>query len=737
VSGEVAAQRPTILVVDDEPTTRLLTSATLAPEGFAVVEADSGPSALAAFAAARPSLVLLDVNMPGMDGYAVCAAMRSQPGARYVPIVMMTGRDDIESINEAYRAGATDFIAKPVNWPLLPHRMRYVMRSSRLNRITAVLSGINSAIVRTRHTRELFAEACRVAVDEGHFKLAWIGTVDPLSGRVEPVASAGNEQGYIALLRMGTREGTSEDGGVVGEVVRGGKAVICNDIPGDTTMLTRHEAVARGFRARVGLPLRVDDAIVGVLLLYASETGFFDEEEMKLLLELAGDVSFALEYNAKREKLDHLAYYDALTGAPNRTLYHERLERLTQAERRDGAGLAVVVLDVKGFHTINDNMGRHAGDALLRLIARRLEQNVRAADTVARIGGDRFGLILGDVASEAQLGSRVERVFAALAEAYPLDGHLIRLTAKGGVTVYPSATDGADADGLVTNAEAALKRAKSLPDPYLFYAPNINAAITNRLLTESRLLRALEEGQFELYYQPQVASETRRITGLEALLRWNDPEQGLVLPRGFVRLLEETGMILEVGGWVLRQAIADSCKLRAMGLEVPRVAINVSSLQMRQKDFPAYIAAATHGAEPGSLDIEITESSIMDDVEGCIAALREVRRMGIGVALDDFGTGYSSLSCIARLPATVLKLDKSFVDEMAKGSAKLAIVSAVIALGHAHDMQVVAEGVETEEQAKLLRLLRCDHQQGFLYASPMPLDQLAAALARETPRETV
>jgi EAL domain-containing protein (putative c-di-GMP-specific phosphodiesterase class I) len=299
--------------------------------------------------------------------------------------------------------------------------------------------------------------------------------------------------------------------------------------------------------------------------------------------------------------------------------------------------------------------------------------------------------------------------------------------------VFPSATDGASADALLTNAEAALKKAKASPGAYLFYAPHINAAMANRVATENKLLRAVEQGQFVLHYQPKVEAQTGRITGLEGLLRWNDPEQGLIPPFRFIGLLEETGMILEVGAWVLRQAIADARKLRAGGWPDTRIAVNVSAMQMRQKDFPAQIAGAiaAGGGEPGGLDIEITESLLMEDIEHHIRVLQQIRNMGIGVALDDFGTGYSSLSYVARLPASTLKIDKSFVADMATSPEKLAIISAIISLGHALDMKIVAEGVETEEQAKLLRLLRCNELQGFLYSKAVPLEQIEAMLASE------
>ncbi|OGA10756.1 MAG: hypothetical protein A2W68_16040 [Betaproteobacteria bacterium RIFCSPLOWO2_02_64_14] len=851
-----------VLIADDEATSRLLTRETLEQSGFSVVEAEDGGGALSAFDRARPDLVLLDVDMPDMDGFLVCRKLRERPGAQYVPIVMVTGRDDVDSINEAYAAGATDFIPKPINWALLGHRVRYILRASnavrelgkseekfrlitenssdfiamldrdgrrlynspsyravfgdvdlpgtdsfqeihpedremirrifretvetgigqqarfrwvlkdgsvrfiesqgnviqdesglvskvvvvsrdvterakqqekieRLSRITAVLSGINSAIVRTRDRKEMLEEACRIAVDHGRFAFAWIGLLDRATMQVEPVAWSGSEQGLLKQLRLSAREEVPEGQGLAGRAVRGKKPIICNDIATDELLQVSKPALGKGFRSLVFLPLLVEGESVGVFALYAAEPGVFDDEEMKLLQELAGDVSFGLETNEKAQRLDYLAYYDALTGLPNRSLYQERLSRLTEAARPGATKQAVVVVDVRGFHVVNDNLGRHTGDTLLRLVAQRLRENVRASDTLGRIGGDQFGLILTDVANETQIGLLLEKIFGALAEPFPANGEPVRLSVKGGVTVFPTATDGASADALLTNAEAALKKAKASPETYLFYAPHINAAIANRLALESKLRRALDQRQFVLHYQPKVESQTGRIVGLEGLLRWNDPHKGLIQPYQFIPVLEETGMILDVGSWVLQQAMTDYQKLQAGGLPPPRIAVNVSSMQMRQKDFPGYVAAAIGdgGAGTSGLDIEITESVLMDDIERSIEALRKIRKMGIGVALDDFGTGYSSLSYIARLPANTLKIDKSFVADMTTSSEKLAIVSVVISLGHALDMKIVAEGVETEEQSKLLRLIKCDEMQGYLFSKPVPLERIETLLA--------
>jgi diguanylate cyclase (GGDEF)-like protein len=387
----------------------------------------------------------------------------------------------------------------------------------------------------------------------------------------------------------------------------------------------------------------------------------------------------------------------------------------------------VIVVDVRGFHVVNDNLGRHAGDSLLKLIAQRLRDNLGPADALGRIGGDQFGVILTDIAHDAQIASAVGRIFGALAAPFEVAGQSIRLIVRGGAAVFPTATDGATGDALLTNAEAALKKAKASPETWLFYAPHLNAAIANRVALENSLARALDARQFQLLYQPKVDLRTGRVASLEALLYWNEPGKGLTPPGRFIPVLEDTGMILNVGSWVVRQAMEDLRGLRRRGFDALRIAVNVSPLQFRQKDFPAYLAAAIGGAAHG-LDIEITESVMMDDIEGCIAVLWKLREMGIGVALDDFGTGFSSLSYVARLPATTLKIDKSFVDDMQANRGRQAIVSTVIALAHALGMRVVAEGVEAEGQARLLRDLGCDEMQGFLHSRPTPIEEIEALL---------
>jgi diguanylate cyclase (GGDEF)-like protein/PAS domain S-box-containing protein len=847
-------ERPLILVADDEATTRELTRITLEQAGFLVEDVSDGSKVMAAYERLHPELIILDVEMPGMDGLSVCRALRQRPDARYLPIVMATGLDDIVSIDAAFAAGATDFIPKPMNWALLRHRIRYILRSSRaarelgrseekfrhiteasrdfialldrdgrrlytspsyrtvfgtselqgtdsfreihpedlgtirdvfretvqsgvgrdaryrwishdggirhlesrgnvifddegkvsrvvvvsrdvtertlqqekierLSRITAMLGAINSAIVRIRDRAQLLEEACRIAVEHGRFSFAWVGLVNPKTGAIEPVAHGGEGHGFLDTARFSIRADVPEGQTLAGRAVREKRAIVANDVA-NAGLKHGNQALARVFRALVGLPLVVGGRAAGVLVLYSPIAGFFDDAEMRLLEELAGDISFGLDHIEKEREVHHLAYFDPLTGLPNRRLFHETLTTLTEATRRGPGKLVVIVIDVRGFHVVNDNLGRHAGDALLNLLAERLRHNIASSDTLGRIGGDQFGLILTDIASDAQMAAAMTRIFAALAAPFELGDQPLRLHVKAGASVFPTPTDGASADALLTNAEAALKKAKGSPDTWLFYAPHLNAALANRLMLENALSRALEQRQFMLLYQPKVDLRTGLISSLEALLYWNDPDRGRVGPATFIPVLEETGMILEVGSWVVRQAMEDLERLRSRGIPELRIAVNVSPLQFRQNDFPAYLAAAAGSTQPRGLDIEITESVMLQDMEACIAVLWRLREMGLGVALDDFGTGYSSLSYLSRLPATTLKIDKSFIDDMRSASGRIAIVSSVISLAHALGMRVVAEGVELEEQAQLLKQLGCDEMQGYLYSPPVPLDTI-------------
>ena len=596
----------------------------------------------------------------------------------------------------------------------------------RLNRVYAVLSRINALIVRVGDRDELFREACRVAVEAGGFRLAWIGLVNRDMAELVPVASAGSTQDADALVnqRFSLREDAPRGNTLSAQSIREKKAAFTNDVPNDPRVVFQAEHEQRGSRSMAILPLLVADETVGVLALYASEPGFFDVEELKLLTELAGDIAFAIENIEKAAKLNYLAYYDPLTGLANRTLFLDRVTQYMHSATSGEHRLAVFLIDLERFKNINDSLGRSAGDALLKQVAEWLTRNARGdVNLLARVGSDHFAAVLPELRQEGDLVRLLEKAVDAIANhPFRLNDAIFRIAAKVGIAVFPD--DGADAETLFRNAEAALKKAKASGERHLFYTQTMTATVAAKLTLENQLRQALDNQEFVLHYQPKVNLASGKITGAEALIRWNDPRTGLVPPGRFIPILEETGLIYEVGRWALRQAIADYLRWRAAGLAAVRIAVNVSPLQLRNRGFideiRQVIVVDEHAA--AGLELEITESLIMEDIKHNIASLQAIREMGMSVAIDDFGTGFSSLSYLARLPVDTLKIDRSFVIDMTAGPEGLALVSTIINLAQALKLKVVAEGVETVEQQRLLRLLNCDEMQGFLFSKPVPAD---------------
>lgn len=605
----------------------------------------------------------------------------------------------------------------------------------RLNRIYSVLSGINTTIVRVREEDELFREACRIAVEHGGFVFAWIGKFDADTLQVTPVAQvaqAGRDGGYLAQINFIARDDAPGGCALTALALTEAKPIICNDIASDGRMAAlRSEALSRGYRSVVVLPLMLEGKPAGVFALYAAETGVFDEEEMRLLIEIAGDISFALDHLKKAEKLNYLAYFDEITGLPNRTLFYDRLGQHLH-DVQNGETVAVLAIDMDRFRVINETFGRHAGDALLRQVAERLITTGVGVDHLARISSDCYGMALSNIREEADVVRFFEnQVATALSKPFKLEGQELRISARVGIAIFPD--DGKDADTLFRNAEAALKKTKLSGDMYLFYTPALNARVAEKLTLENKLRLALEQEQLVLHYQPKIDLKSNQIVGLEALIRWNDPETGLVPPSKFIPLLEETGMIIEAGAWALAQAMKDFRAWQAKGLAPPHIAVNVSQVQLQRSDFVSMIERVVSGSEgaPGGLEIEITESLIMQDIEANIQKLHAIRKMGVEVAIDDFGTGYSSLSYIAKLPINALKIDRAFIINMTSNADDLSIVSAIISLAHSLNFRVVAEGVETNEQAKLLRLLKCDEIQGFLFSPGVPAEQIEEFLRKK------
>lgn len=594
-----------------------------------------------------------------------------------------------------------------------------------LNRLYAMVTGISASMVRVRDRADLFTRSCRTAVEHGEFEMAWIAVVDPSESRIVPVAWAGHDEPAMSAIKahFASSEGTLEGNTLAARAIREKAAVVSNDVENDEGLIFREMHAESGVRSLAVLPLVVSGNAIGVLALYTSKPEFFNAEGLLLLTELAGNVAFAVDHLERQERLDRLSNYDTLTGLANRRSFLERVTQHMQRAATDGHKMAVFLLDLERFKKLNDILGRSAGDALLKQVAEWLAQNSENADLVARLDADHFAVVLPKVTYEASVARVLEKTIAAfLKHEFSVNDAVYRMAAKIGVAVFPD--DGTDADMLFNNAEAALKKAKAGRDRYLFYAQKMTETVAMSVGVENRLRRALEREEFVLHYQPKINIASGKLTGAEALIRWNDPVSGLTLPGRFIPLLEETGLIHEVGRWALRKAIEDYRRWRNDGLPAVRIAVNVSPLQLRNQNFVAEIQQAVSVAADAAagLQLEITESVIMQDVNQSIGSLLAIRALGVAIAIDDFGTGFSSLSYLAKLPVDTLKIDRSFVVEMVSAPGGLTLVSVIINLARALKLNTVAEGVETEEQLRQLRLMGCDEMQGYLFGKPVPVE---------------
>ena len=635
--------------------------------------------------------------------------------------------------NSVLRSGSGAVIGSASIGQDITEQTRSSLRIKRLNRVYAMLSGINSLQVRVTDRDELLNEACRIAVEAGGFQTSWIGMLDRVAMQVDLVASAGLGEELAQVVQKGLSLSNIAVPGntVASRVVNGKESVVFNNLPENARNGFGAQHVQAGVLSMALLPLVVAGEAVGVFALCADELDFFQTEELGLLSELAGDIAFAIDHIGKQERIAYLAYYDVLTGLANRSLLLERVAQYLRIAANGGHQLGLFLIDVERFKNINDSLGQVAGDALLRQIGQWLSRIVGDANLVARVGADHFAILRPQIAPGEDLRELVEkRMDAFLNHPFQVEDTLVRIAFKAGVAVFPA--DGADADTLFRHAEAALKQAKARGERYLFYKEKMSTSVAGKVTLENQLRQALDKGEFVLHYQPKVNLASGKLSSAEALIRWNDPRTGLVPPGHFIPILEETGLIYEVGRWALRQARADYLRWRASGLNAVRIAVNVSPLQLRNRGFTAEIAqvTGTDAQVAAGLELEITESLIMEDVNHSISSLQAIRSMGVRIAIDDFGTGFSSLSYLAKLPVDTLKIDRSFVVDMTASPQGLALVSTIIDLAHALNLQVVAEGVETEEQSRLLRLLGCDEMQGYLFSKPLPVDSFEAGYLR-------
>ncbi|MDO9101236.1 MAG: EAL domain-containing protein, partial [Candidatus Nitrotoga sp.] len=478
------------------------------------------------------------------------------------------------------------------------------------------------------------------------------------------------------------------------------------------------------------LPLIVANEAVGVIALYAGESEFFHEEEMKLLTELTGDIAFAMDHINKEQQLNYLAYYDVVTGLPNRALINDRLNQAVMAARRNKSLLAVLSVSLNNLKVVIDTLGHSIGDGLLQETARRLTA-LYATGTVGCLGMDEFCIILPEIGRSEEAAMVARKAIDSCAGPYLIDGNDLFVWASVGITLFPDDDD--DSASLIHNAHTAMYRAKNEGrNTYQFFTMEMNRNAQDKMRLETDLRHALNNGEFLLYYQPKVSCTTGKITGFEALLRWQHPVRGLVGPDEFIPLLEETGLIVPVGEWVLTTACAQLRCWHDEGLGTPSMAVNVSERQIHVADLCETVrqALAASGLAPIYLELELTESQLMKDIDGVIGVLERIKEIGVKITVDDFGTGYSSLAYLKRFPIDSLKVDRAFVQDIIADPDDVSITRAIITLAHNLKLKVVAEGVETEGQLGLLIANHCDEIQGYYFSRPL-LAEVATALLRE------
>ena len=695
-----------VLVVDDDAGGRRLTRATLKKAGFDVSEAEDGQQALDAMRMALPDLVLMDVSMPVMDGFTACAELRKLPGGGRIPVVMMTGLDDVQSIERAFEVGATDFITKPINWPILAHRVRYMLRAS-------------SAINDLNQNQRRLSNAQRIG-EMGD----WVW--DVRQDRIVPSEQAWRIFGHDA-----------PDTSLQGD----GFLATVHPEDADRVRQACERAIANGDAFAIEHRIVQSD---GGLRHVHQQVEVIEYDASGGALHLAGAVHDITRRKDTEEQIRRLAYFDTLTGLPNRLLFTEQLHKALADAERQGQQLAVLFVDLDHFKRVNDTLGHSAGDELLRVVSARLAQSVRPLDSIsrgsgerngnsiARLGGDEFIVMLSDLHGAVDAAAVARRLVAALTEPVTIQCTELYVSASVGIAMYPY--DGTDIDTLLMNADTAMYRAKEAGrGGFQFYDRSMNARALERLVMETMLRRALERSEFVLHYQPRISLATGQIVGAEALIRWQHPERGLVSPREFITLAEETSLVIPIGEWALDEVCRQSAAWRTGGLTAVPVAVNLASTHLRERNLPELVSRmlALHGVPAGCLEIEVTESVLIADPELSLDTARRLNELGVRLSIDDFGTGYSSLSYLKRLPISALKIDQSFVRDLATDPDDAAIITAIIAMAHTLKLKVIAEGVETEAQRVFLKNNGCDEFQGYLMSRPVEAGEFAQMLEQQ------
>lgn len=676
---------PLILAADDDELTRDMIEQILGEAGFEVITAANGRTAVELFLQHEPDLVLLDVMMPELDGYTACAKIRENQMSRYTPIIMLTGLDDVCAVTQSFERGATDFVTKPINWPLFTERVRYALRGSEL-------------ALQLKENQERLEAAHRIA-KMGHFEYDLATHNFSCSAYLrESLLHAADDSvtNLSSFLRY-----IHPDHAAAFESAIKNAATTMTPVSLDHRIV-RHDGSERSVYTR-------------------AETVLDRNHQPVRILGIMHDVTERME---TEQRLNFLTYHDELTGLPNRVLFQDRLRQSMHEADRTERQVAVMVLDLDRFKTINDSLGHDAGNVMLRIVAERIQSVVRKCDSLARLSGDEFVLAVGEVHTASDAITFAQRVMTALAPPIHIGDQDLYVTASLGIALYP--VDGNDIEDLLRDADAAMHQAKqSGRNTFQFYQAEMNAGARQRLTMEASLRQAIAKDEFLLCFQPQVNLLEHKVHGAEALIRWRNGKT-LVSPAEFIPLLEETGLIIPVGAWVLRTAVNWLKGWHDRGLEL-NVSVNVSARQFHDPHFVDTVLqiADESGVSPNFIELELTESTLMANESHAIELLNTLKSVGFKLAIDDFGTGYSSLSYLKKLPVDYLKVDKSFVLNMASDQDDLIIVRSTVDLAHNLGLKVIAEGIENPIVIRLLREMRCELAQGFLIGRPLFIEQFA------------
>jgi diguanylate cyclase (GGDEF)-like protein len=692
-----------ILIVDDDPAMRLLMGEALQQAGLHVIEAENGFEAVELFRQHIPNLVLMDVKMPGLDGYDACRQIRQSEAGQETPIIMVTGLEDDESIKMAYQAGATDFITKPVIWSILSHRVRYLLRAG-------------NAFKALSRNQQRLARAQRVA-RLGNWEWDIVQDIFHWSDELYRIMGRQPDDGVFSL-----------------------QDCMSHIYPDDRSVIQH----ALDDAINHNIPFKIDHKIIRAdgSELEVEQQAEIIYNDLGVAIRMYGTLQDVSERKSAERRIRQLAYYDLLTGLPNRQSFNDTMQREMNIARREGTRLALIFLDLDHFKEINDTLGHKAGDELLQHVAEYLNRSIRNTDIIAklspdeqaqpslsRLGGDEFTILLPGLKEVETAAQVCERVLNHLKIPMLLEGQEVSVTGSLGIAIYPD--DGEDLDTLLRHSDMAMYNAKqSGKNAYRFFTDEMNTSVQQRLKTESSLKQALNLDQFELYCEPRVCLQSGKIVGAEALIRWHHPQKGLLVAAQFLDVADETGLIIPIGEWVLEQACRQLQQWRAQGFEQLTMTVNLSAQQFRQKNLLEQVKECIRRYQfpPQFLNIELTESTLVDDMQRASEVFSALKSLGVQLSLDNFGTGYSSFTYLKKFPVDHLKIDRHFTALIHQNVKDAAIIKAIITLTQELNLTSIAAGISNAEQLSTLREMGCNQVQGPLISDPLPAEKIIQLL---------